>query len=215
MSAVFFYLSRHPEVYRRLANEIRTTFADVEEIIHDPKLLRCTYLRACLEETLRISPPVGATLWRDVPAGDVPADADTNPVIIDGHVIPPGTQVGVNVYCIHHNEAYFASSFAFRPERWLPEESGLSAEETKVMNSAFLPFSKGPRNCAGVALAYTEASVVLAKTLWYFDFEIDEKDVASAEKNRPLVFHMEDQMGSWHTGPLLKFRPRGDAWRGL
>ncbi|KAF2653159.1 cytochrome P450 [Lophiostoma macrostomum CBS 122681] len=210
LSGVFFYLSRYPRVYERLAAEIRATFVGAEDIKHGPKLSGCNYLRGCLDESLRISPPTGTTLWRDLPL-----DANANPVIVDGHVIPPGTSLGVNIYAVHHNEAYFASPFDYKPERWLPDESGLTDEQTATMHSAFMAFSKGSRNCAGTAFAYTEASLVVAKTLWYFDFEKYGEDAASAESGRPAVFHMDDQVGSSHAGPMLVFRRRGDAWKVL
>ncbi len=210
MSASFFYLSRYPNVYQRLSNEIRTTFTSGAEIKHGPKLAGCRYLRAFFDETLRISPPGGTTLWRDIPN-----DSSSSPVIIDGHLIPPTTQVGVNIYAIHHNEAYFPSPFTFKPERWMPEESRLSSEETKKMQSAYIPFSRGSRNCPGMAMAFAEASLAIAKTLWYFDFEKHGSDLGSAEAGKPLIFRMEDQVGSRHTGPQLKFRHREDFWREL
>ena len=77
------------------------------------------------------------------------------------------------------------------------------------MHSAFMPFSRGARNCAGIAVAYTEASIVVAETLWRFDFEKSKDDIASAEKERELVFRMEDIAGSKHSGPLLVFQERG------
>lgn len=49
------------------------------------------------------------------------AGSPSKPFIIDGHVIPPGTMVVVNTYCIMHNEAYFPDPFAFQQERWLDE----------------------------------------------------------------------------------------------
>ncbi|KAI1737805.1 hypothetical protein F4680DRAFT_427939 [Xylaria scruposa] len=58
------------------------------------------YLRACIDESLRMSPPIPGTLWREQAADDT----DSRPLVINGHVIPKGTYVGVNTYAIHHNE---------------------------------------------------------------------------------------------------------------
>jgi cytochrome P450 len=143
---------------------------------------------------------------------DLPPDADTNPIVIDGHSIPPGTRIGVNIYALHHNKDCFPEPFVFKPERWLPEESQLSPEQTKIMHYAFSPFSIGPRSCAGKSMAYLEVSLVLAKTLWYFDFERPNSGLA---EGTDLLFQTEDQFGSRHTGPQLKFRPRGDMWKEL
>ncbi len=40
LTAVFFYLSRHPAAYARLASEIRATFADAQAIKSGPLLAR-------------------------------------------------------------------------------------------------------------------------------------------------------------------------------
>jgi cytochrome P450 len=207
MAASFFYLSRYPRVYQRLSEEVRSTFGQASEIKSGKTLSSCTYLRAFLEECLRMSPPVGTTLWREAPA-----DSKNSPVVVDGYSIPPGTQIGVNVYALHHNEEYFPEPFAFKPERWLAEENEFSAEKKKLMNYAFSPFSIGARACAGKAMAYLEPSLVLSKTLWYFDFERASDDVQSGED---LVFRTGDQLGSRHAGPKLRFRARGEAWKEL
>ena len=97
--ATFFYLSQNPGCYERLAQEIRSLFENGSEI-SGSKLSGCQYLRACIDEAMRMSPPVAGTLWREQ-ASD---DRVQKPIIIDGHVIPKGTYVGVNTYTLHHDE---------------------------------------------------------------------------------------------------------------
>ncbi|KUJ11448.1 cytochrome P450 [Mollisia scopiformis] len=222
LSATFFYLSRYPECYKKLAKEIRSTFSDGTDIKSSPALAGCSYLRACIDESLRMTPPISTTLWRELPADD------KEPFLVDGHVIPPGTQLGVNMYAIHHNEAYFPNLFTFQPERWLfPDESHMD-EEAKLakrrMYDAFSPFSIGSRGCAGKAMAYMEISLALAKTLWYLDFERPSgKEDKVGEgipgnrhgRGRKLEFQGKDQFGSLHDGPFLVFRPRADVQKEL
>ena len=90
--------------------------------------------------------------------------------------MPPGTQVGVNIYTLHHNETYFPEPYKFTPERWLPSET--PEAQRKAMHEAFTPFSIGYRGCAGKSMAYLETSLVIAKTLWYFDFKLAPGDLA-------------------------------------
>lgn len=136
-----------------------------------------------------------------------------HPMIVDGHVIPPGTQVGVSIYSLHHNEEYFPDSFKFQPERWLP-----GGNSSRAKPAAFTPFSIGSRGCAGKSMAYLEASLVLAKTLWYFDFKRAsceaEKDTGAGisgfthrggEENE---FPVYDLFAAGHNGPILEFEPR-------
>lgn len=70
----------------------------------------------------------------------------------------------VNVYCIMHNEDYFPDPFRFQPERWLDEAS------SENLRRAFVPFGTGKAACLGKGMAYLETSLVVAKTLWYFEF---------------------------------------------
>ncbi|KAJ8123117.1 hypothetical protein ONZ43_g857 [Nemania bipapillata] len=208
-SATFFYLSRNRECYRKLAQEVRSSFASAAEIKSGPQLANCRYLRACIDESLRMSPPVPGALWRS-------QDPDDNqPLVIDGHVIPKGMLFGISSYAIHHNEAYFPDPFAYNPERWLePRTPG-----KKSAYDAFAAFSIGPRSCAGKAMAYLESSLILAKTLWYFDFETAPSTLgevgAAKGRERAGEFHLEDIFTTRHDGPYLVFRPRGELWKDL
>lgn len=99
LSATLFYLSRNSECYTKLATEIRTAFRKGAEI-SGKGLAGCQYLRACIDESLRMSPPTPGTLWRHL----APEEEGRGPFVVDGHVIPKGTKVGVNTYSLHHNE---------------------------------------------------------------------------------------------------------------
>ncbi|KAI1110017.1 cytochrome P450 [Nemania sp. NC0429] len=206
--ALFFYLARNPRCYRRLAEEIRATFGTAAEIRHGNQLASCSYLRACFDEALRMSPPTAGTLWRQeaVNRGD-----EKEPLVVDGHIIPPGTQIGVNTYALHHNELYFPRPFTYLPERWLPD----CPEYQTTNRHAFAAFSVGPRGCAGKAMAYLEASLVIAKTLWYFDFEEvadgakgDSRLNTAEEENE---YKLNDIVVSTHNGPWLRFLPRPEC----
>lgn len=216
LCATFFYLSRYPHCYKKLTDEIRSTFASGDDIKGGPALSGCRYLRACIDESLRMSPPVTGILYRE----PYPDAYRNEPFIVDGHVIPPGTQVGVSIYALHHNEDYFPSPFTYDPERWLepPENADEATRATKKgMKEAFFPFSGGPRSCAGKPMAYLEASLVLAKTLWYLDFEQAPGKlgrigggVQGSRDGRDKVneFQLEDAFSAIHDGPYLVFRRR-------
>ncbi|KAI0141755.1 cytochrome P450 [Xylariaceae sp. FL1272] len=203
VSAAFFYLSSYPACQEKLAREIRTTFTSASQI-NGQTLSNCTFLRACIDEALRMSPPAAGILWRE------PYDsADEKPFVVDGQVIPPGTTVGVNIYSIHYNDEYFPDSFTFRPERWLDDETS----QRKVMRDAFMPFSVGPRGCAGKSMAYLEISILLAKTIWHFDFQPSSEGLSASdtEMNQP-VFKLFDNFTASHDGPYLSFRKRPDQF---
>ncbi|KAI1259224.1 cytochrome P450 [Xylariaceae sp. FL1019] len=206
LSALFFYLAHYKAVYGKLAKEIRKTFHDESSIRGGPKLASCRYLKACIEEALRLSPPVSGTLWRELYSDELKNGA----LVVDGHVIPSGIQVGVSIYSIHHNEQYFEDPFIFRPERWLTEDH----DALTRMYSAFSPFSMGPRGCAGKSMAYLEASLVIAKTMWRFDFTLAPGKLGSVGQvgskapgaDRFAEFQLHDTFGSRHDGPNLVFQ---------
>lgn len=78
LSGLTFHLTREPEVYRRLAAEIRASFASEGEI--DMRTTEALpYLHACLEEALRIYPPVAGVPPRISPGAEVA-----------GHYLPEG-----------------------------------------------------------------------------------------------------------------------------
>ncbi|KAI1074067.1 cytochrome P450 [Whalleya microplaca] len=211
LSALFFYLSQSPTCYRKLANEVRSTFTTGDEIRNGTKLSSCRYLRVCIDEALRVAPPVPGTMWRE------PSSTNSKSLIVDGYFIPPGTQIGVNIYAIHHNREYFPDPFAFKPERWLPETP---EAQRKMMRDAFSPFSLGYRGCAGKAMAYLESSLVVAKTLWYFDFHRASGKLGrlgggnpgrTDGRDRPDEYQLYDIISGAHDGPFLVFKPRVDV----
>ncbi|KAI0006643.1 cytochrome P450 [Xylariaceae sp. FL0662B] len=225
MSAIFFYLSRHADVYTRLADEIRTAFSSGQAIKGGPQLSSCKYLRAVIDETMRVSPPTTATPWREediYSAAPAPAPSDGSPFLVDGHAIPRGTAVGVSLYSLMHNAAYFPEPFAFRPERWLGGaddggSDGAFDEATRAtMRRALAPFALGDRGCAGKAMAYLEASLAVAKTLWYFDFRTVEGPAGRVGggtpgrdwRDRVDEYQLYDIFTADHDGPNLVFKPR-------
>jgi cytochrome P450 len=142
MSGIFFYLSQNPEACARLASEVRTTFPTGKDIRRGNLLSSCKYLRAVIEETLRMSGPALTPPWREQSASLV---AKGESLIVDGHVIPPGTQVGVSPYYLHHDPETFPEPYSFRPERWLPFDEGAveSAEDRERrarMKLSFTPW---------------------------------------------------------------------------
>lgn len=160
---------RNHHIYDRLTSETRTTLAAGWDIRSGAQLARCRYLRAVIDEALRMAPPSLGTSWRQQARGDDGAPL----VVVDGRVIPRGTAVGVSLYSLLHNPAYFPDPFAFRPERWLDDGDGAApgAAASAARRTAFAPFALGDRGCAGRAVVYSETSQAAVKTLWYFDFK--------------------------------------------
>ena len=214
LTSLFFYLSRNPECYEKLANEIRSTFTSGTEINSglNSKLHQCVYLRACIDEAMRMTPPAGGILWREVMPG-------TGGITIDGHYVPEGCDVGASIYCIQHNEEYFPNSFKYDPERWIVSDTN-SKEKIEIARQAFVPFSMGPRGCPGKTMAYMELSNAMAKALWYFDFKGAKGSLGAVGEGRPDgpagrrrrdEFQLLDHLTSTHEGPYIRFKARSDV----
>ncbi|KAK2051615.1 putative cytochrome P450, partial [Colletotrichum caudatum] len=201
LAAILFYLSSNPKTYAKLCCEIRTTFDSVEDIRLGPKLTSCHYLKACIDESLRMSPPVGGALWREIRPGGM---------AVGSIVLPEGIDIGTGIYSLHHHDAYFDSPFEYKPERWLVGEDGSTKESVDLARAAFYPFSSGPRGCVGKGFAYHEITLTLAHILYRFDFSAysqDQKSVGGSTGN-PNEFQMWDHVTSAKVGPCLRFRIR-------
>jgi len=158
-AAAFFYLVHNPQAQSKLTTEIRSTFESVDEVRNGKKLQSCTYLRAFIDESMRMNTPTSGELNREVLPGGL---------FVKGEFFAEGPNVGVSIYSIHHNETYFPEPFAFRPERWI-EGKGVTAESVAFAASAFTPFSIGTRGCIGKNLAYMEMTIAIAKVIYRYD----------------------------------------------
>lgn len=184
LAALFFYLSRHPEAYSRVMSEVRSAFASVDEIHMGATLNGCHYLRACIDEALRLCPPAGSALWRQVLKGGMQ---------VDGQFIPEGYDVGTGLYAVHHNPEHFQNPSKFIPERFT---------DPNMSNAAFAPFSAGPRSCIGKSLALAELVLTMAHVLFLFDFE------KANENDKADMFVTRDHITAIKDGPVLRFRTR-------
>lgn len=147
LCALFFYLGHYSRVLAKLTEEIRSTFSSIDEVVYGPTLSKCKYLRACVDETLRMSFPAPSELSRVILSGGA---------IIDGNAYPAGTVVGCPGFAIGWNESVYGDVNIFRPERWIPSShlDTLNSEaDVQKLKQCFHPFSIGPMNCAGQNLA--------------------------------------------------------------
>lgn len=193
MAASLFYLSRNPVCQANARLEVRSAFSQADQIIHGPVLEQCTYLRACLDEAIRMSPPAPGLFFRRC----------TQDCVIDSVSIPAGTGIAVGVHALHHNPEYFPEPFKYKPERFLE----------KGAREAFVPFLRGYRSCPAQRMAYPMMLVPLARILWTYDFQphsdlgcgpISELDCDSPYGRN--VLQLEDHFTSSIRGPSLVFR---------
>lgn len=220
LASAFFYLVHNPKKLAIAVAEVRRTFGEVEEIVKSPKLNELIYIRAVLDEGMRMSPPVGGILPREVLKGGI---------TIDGEKIPGGIDVGTPHYTVQHNPAYYPEPFRFVPERWIEGAEAdvvlpsggrtTTKEDVHVAKSAFCPFSVGPRACIGKNLAYAELILSLARTLFLYDIRLAPGETGKIGDGRPELedgrrrageYQLKDSFTSMKVGPMVEFRMRQD-----
>lgn len=213
LSAALFYLLHNPTILRRLQKEIRGTFSSAEEILMGAKMQSCTYLRACIDETLRMTPPVGGLLPREVLPGGLAIPAL-------GLDLPAGINVGVPIYAIQHHAECVVAPFTFDPSRWLPAREGEEPHEQdkEALMAVWNPFSLGHRACLGKPLVYMELCIAIARILYDFDMRLSEEqhvskfivDDITKRRRRKSEYQLRDWFMSWNEGPWAEFRRRRD-----
>ncbi|KAL9098008.1 MAG: hypothetical protein Q9187_009754 [Circinaria calcarea] len=71
LSGATFYLLKNPDALHKLTVEVRNAFSQADEITFNA-VARLPYLQACIQEALRMYPPIpGIFPRRTVPEGDV------------------------------------------------------------------------------------------------------------------------------------------------
>ncbi|XP_065874556.1 cytochrome P450 736A117-like [Euphorbia lathyris] len=170
-------LLRHPDVMKKLQNEIREMAKSKSEITEDD-LHKLPYLKAVIKEALRLHPPLPLLVLR----------VATQDVKVQGFNIAVGTQVIINAYAIGRDPALWDRAEEFVPERFLNSTIGFNGQ-----NFEFIPFGAGRRLCPGIQFAMSADELALAKLLHKFDWEaskdldMTETSGMTAKINLPLV----------------------------
>ncbi|KAL7267865.1 hypothetical protein RUND412_009531 [Rhizina undulata] len=193
IAASLFYLTRNPKILAKLATEIRTVFISASKIVLGPTIDSCHYLKAVVEETLRLAPSVPGALPRVVLPGGLQ---------IGTEFFPEGVDLGVSSYTLHRNPLYYPSPYEFNPSRWLNEDGEMAGDF-----SAFATFSIGSRGCIGKRLAYIEIQLVLARLVWGFEMKYISGGV-DGRVNDGDQYMLIDNLTSARHGPVVEFSKR-------
>jgi benzoate 4-monooxygenase len=159
LTSTLFLLYKHPKVLERLRKELDPILCDVEVPSYE-MVANLPYLRACIEESLRLRPAASIGLPRVVPAGGR---------MIAGKFISAGVTVSVPTYTLLRNHDAFPDPDVYNPDRWLDGDK-------EKMLKAHLPFSIGPRACIGRNIAYFEQIILISTLVQLYDFELPFED---------------------------------------
>ncbi|KAI7784085.1 hypothetical protein LA080_010638 [Diaporthe eres] len=138
LTTVLYYIYRDPAILEFVRQEIKD--AHLSDIPSFQDIQKLPYLQVVIKEALRMQPGLGLPYWREVPKGGV---------VVAGHFIPEGSNVGVSSWVSHHNRSvYGPDADRFRPERWL-ESTAEKGDRASAMDQGFIPFGFGSRTCIG------------------------------------------------------------------
>lgn len=151
-----YHAMQNPELLRRLRQELLAVWPDLHVRPSLADLETLPLLTATIKEALRFVPS-GVSLTRVVPRAGA---------VLAGQEVPGGTIVGMAILHVHQSEDVFADALAFKPERWL--DGG-----NKVLDQWLVPFSRGPRMCFGMNLAWCEPYVAFSTMIRNFDMSLD------------------------------------------
>ncbi|XP_032073203.1 1,25-dihydroxyvitamin D(3) 24-hydroxylase, mitochondrial [Thamnophis elegans] len=133
-------ISCKPDVQAKLFEEIQNVVSPGE----DPNcehLKKMPYLKACLKESMRLTPSVPFTTRT--------LDKET---VLGDYALPKGTVLMINTYALGCNEEYFSNWSEFQPERWL---------QKNIHPFSHAPFGIGKRMCVGRRLAELQLQLAL------------------------------------------------------
>jgi cytochrome P450 len=144
LSNIWFDLSKRPDIWATLRQELDSTFPNGERPVSFEQLKNMRYLRAVLNESLRLYPVVPsnnrlAMTNTILPLGG--GEDGQSPLFVH-----KGQMVAWDTYAMHRRkDIYGEDADIFKPERWLDsdDEKGLRP------GWGYLPFNGGPRTCIG------------------------------------------------------------------
>ena len=166
----FFFLAHFPEMAARVKHEVDTVLKGRHPTVEDMKDLKFT--ERVFMEALRLCPPASLI-----------ARQTTREIEFEGMTIPRATRVWIPACAIHRDPDSWEDPMSFNPDRFLK----------KPTRGTFIPFSDGPRNCAGRNFAMYEGITAIATLYQKFDVLVDKdmdwKTIFTGFGLRPFDFN--------------------------
>lgn len=151
----FSHVLDQPETLRRLGEEIGGVSPVLDEHPTFETLEVLLVLTASIKESMRVAPGVPSPLLRVVPARSA---------VIDGQTNPGGSVIGMSTVMVHTSKDIFKNADVFDVNRWMGSDAAR-------LDQWLVTFSKGPRSCLGINLAYCEMYTAMATLIRSFETE--------------------------------------------
>jgi len=180
MFSTIVFLAMHPEVQERLFDEIKTAFPEKDFEMQYEDMKDLTYLSMVINEVLRLTPSVPL----------IARYVDEDLKINEDLILPKGVEIVISIFSLHRRKDLWGENAnQFDPERFSPENI------TKIHPHAYIPFSKGVRNCIGWRYALFALKIGIASLVRNFRFETDMKfDDLSFVENISIKYAVEPKI---------------------
>lgn len=157
LAFTIYHLAANQDKQEKLLAEIDKHLKPMEPVVLK-NLRPLKFLRACLNESLRLTPPVSTSARIDR-ENDIP--------LPDGHVIPANTPIVIPLGLVLRDDTLWKEEEKFIPERF--KEDGVQ------WSNQFSPFGfAGGRTCPGKSLAQLESQLILATMFKNFKIDLAE-----------------------------------------
>ncbi len=156
-TSLLWLLAANPDWQKKVRQELRAVTGGEGKPVDYDDLGKLELTEMAFKEALRFMPPVPSIprrALRDFEHG--------------GYTIPAGTQVGINVHLVHHQEEHWPDPMRFDPMRFTPEQ-------VKARHKyAWVPFGGGAHMCLGLHFAYMQVKILLAHVLTRYEVQVAE-----------------------------------------
>ncbi|XP_037050618.1 probable cytochrome P450 12b2, mitochondrial [Bradysia coprophila] len=160
VSGLWYNLAKNQNAQDKLREEILTLLPDANAPLTPDSLNSMPYMRACLKESLRVSP---------VPARNIRCiDRD---IVLRGYQIPKGTLCVMGSMTMAKDEKFVERADEFIPERFLKETQPGCPSAKDFNPFIFIPFGFGSRACIGRRFAEMEIGVLTMRLLREYKIE--------------------------------------------
>ncbi|KAG1856281.1 cytochrome P450 [Suillus tomentosus] len=160
LTFVIYMLTQHPDVLHRLREEILSKVGSSRRPTYDD-MRDMKYMRAVINETLRLYPPVPFNVRTSTEPAVWPGIDGGKPIYI-----PPNTRTPYSVFLMHRRtDLWGPDAQEFDPDRFLDDRLRKYCTPNPFI---FVPFNAGPRICLGQQFAYNETSFFLVRLLQQF-----------------------------------------------
>ncbi|KZP31921.1 cytochrome P450 [Athelia psychrophila] len=153
-----FHVLSSERIQRLLVQELTQAWPELDSPMSLAKLEKLPYLTAVIKESLRMSSGV---------VSPQPRIVRPDSTVIAGVTVPAGTSVSICSTFVHYNSDIFTDPTVFNPERWLQPDSA-------KLDNFQVAFSRGPRSCLGINLAWCELYLIFATLFRKLDMKLYE-----------------------------------------